>query len=112
MRRKFSRNHSLSVVVPFIAILILSVAFVALAQMPAAGQWSAQNEVVAAQLAPAAQKPQVLFAKAVTYYSGGAFSQSLAVGDLNGDGKLDLVVGNNDSDTVSVLLGNGDGTFQ
>ena len=31
---------------------------------------------------------------------------------MNGDGKLDLVVANHVSDTVSVLLGNGDGTFQ
>jgi len=37
----------------------------------------------------------------------------IATGDLNGDGKLDLVVtGSNDADAVSVLLGNGDGTFQ
>jgi len=33
-------------------------------------------------------------------------------GDFNGDGKLDLAVGNYNSHTVSVLLGNGDGTFQ
>ncbi len=32
--------------------------------------------------------------------------------DLNGDGKLDLVVANYNSRTISVLLGNGDGTFQ
>jgi len=36
---------------------------------------------------------------------------SLAVGDFNGDGKLDLAVANDDG-TVSVLLGNGNGTFQ
>ena len=34
----------------------------------------------------------------------------LAVGDFNGDGKLDLAVANGDS--VAILLGNGDGTFQ
>ena len=37
---------------------------------------------------------------------------SVAVADVNGDGKPDLVVANDSSDTVSVLLGNGDGTFQ
>jgi len=36
----------------------------------------------------------------------------LAVGDFNGDGKPDLAVGNVDSMSVSILLGNGDGTFQ
>ncbi len=36
---------------------------------------------------------------------------SMAVADLNGDGKLDLVTANYPSGTVSVLLGNGDGTF-
>ena len=36
---------------------------------------------------------------------------SLAIGDLNDDGKLDLVVGG-DSPSLYVLLGNGDGSFQ
>ncbi len=36
---------------------------------------------------------------------------ALAVGDFNDDGKLDLAVGNGDDDTVTILLGNGDGTF-
>ena len=37
---------------------------------------------------------------------------SLAVADVNGDGKPDLVVANANSNSVSVLLGNGNGTFQ
>ena len=36
----------------------------------------------------------------------------MAVGDFNGDGRPDLAVANIGSNTVSVLLGNGDGTFQ
>ena len=35
-----------------------------------------------------------------------------AVGDFNGDGKADLVVVNQGANTMSVLLGNGEGTFQ
>src|SRR5881396_2035984 len=37
---------------------------------------------------------------------------AVAVGDFNGDGLQDLAVANHDINTVSVLLGNGDGTFQ
>ena len=37
---------------------------------------------------------------------------ALVAGDFNGDGRTDLAVANDGSDDVSVLLGNGDGTFQ
>jgi len=36
---------------------------------------------------------------------------ALAVGDFNSDGKIDLVVANQTDNTLSILLGNGDGTF-
>ncbi len=42
----------------------------------------------------------------------GSFPDAVAVGDFNHDGVPDLAVANNGSGTVSVLLGNGDGTFQ
>jgi len=34
------------------------------------------------------------------------------VADVNGAGRLDVLVANNDDDSIGVLLGNGDGTFQ
>jgi hypothetical protein len=51
------------------------------------------------------------FLPPVTYPAGLAAS-FVAVGDFNGDGIPDLVATNANSNTVSVLLGNGDGTFQ
>ncbi len=40
------------------------------------------------------------------------FTHSVAVADLTGDGKQDIITANYSAGTVSVLLGNGDGTFQ
>jgi hypothetical protein len=44
-------------------------------------------------------------------FAVGLLPFSIAVGDLNNDGKLDLVTGNFNSDSVTVLLGNGQGQF-
>jgi hypothetical protein len=53
------------------------------------------------------------FQPALTYpVTPGANPYEVAVGDFNGDGKLDLAVTDFDTNTVSVLIGNGDGTFQ
>jgi VCBS repeat-containing protein len=44
--------------------------------------------------------------------AGGSDTDTLAAGDINGDGKLDLVAGNFGSGKLAILLGNGDGTYQ
>jgi hypothetical protein len=41
----------------------------------------------------------------------GNFPEAVKVGDFNNDGLLDLAVANGEDNTVSILLGNGDGTF-
>jgi hypothetical protein len=47
-----------------------------------------------------------------TTYTADDFPQDIAAGDLNGDGYPDLVVPNYNSDDVSVLISNHDGTFK
>ena len=42
----------------------------------------------------------------------GRHPTSVTAGDFNGDGKPDLAVASSSSNNVSILLGNGDGTFQ
>ena len=44
-------------------------------------------------------------------FPAGSGPASLAIADMTGNGKLDLVVGNRNASTVSVLYGNGNGTF-
>ena len=59
------------------------------------------------------------FRTVVAYDAGGSFPSSVAIQDVNGDGKPDLVVINECTDgstcsymSAAVLLGNGNGTFQ
>src|SRR5678815_5021126 len=69
----------------------------------------------------AQQKPgsgTISFLPGVLYNSGGIFASSIAVADINGDAKPDLLVGNGyngsvpNNGGVGILLGKGDGTFQ
>src|SRR5215467_14580046 len=51
-------------------------------------------------------------ARSVYFASGGGFPWYVVTADFNGDGRLDLAVSNYGDNSLSVLLGNGDGTFQ
>jgi hypothetical protein len=46
------------------------------------------------------------------FFPTGTGPSSATLADMNGDGRLDIVVSHVGPDTVSVLLNNGDGTFQ
>ena len=99
----------------FIVVFIVLVGIGTLAQVPG----SNRRLDVARRLTPNTN----LFLPSVTYSSGGFEPSSIAVADLNGDGKFDAVVVNacaynssgncgNGHGSVGVLLGLGDGTFQ
>jgi ankyrin repeat protein len=62
-----------------------------------------------AVMASSAAAQDVRFAR--TDYPVGSAPASVIAADFNGDGKLDLAVANSSSNTVSILLGKGDGSF-
>src|SRR5689334_7114216 len=54
--------------------------------------------------------PTIKFAAPVIYNSGGKAANFVVSADVDGDGVPDMIVSNTDG--VSVMINNGDGTFQ
>lgn len=95
-----------------VALLTIVVSLAALAQLPQARQPNAATANSINRAVQPNSSDSSLFLPVVTYLSGGIGPFSVALGDVNGDGKLDMVAAEIWTHTVSVLLGNGDGTFQ
>jgi FG-GAP-like repeat len=117
--KRAAKAHVLNGVSLSITILAILTALVAPGQLTGGGQLSAKPTIV-----PTTQDASPpLFLPAVAYDSGGYHAWSVAVADVNRDGKPDMIVANacgsssncnvvGFEGTVSMLLGNGDGTFQ
>jgi hypothetical protein len=116
-RKPAPRTHAHSGVALFIFAVTILIALVAFVPLNGVGQSSGRsphpgNRLQAkGSVSGSSQPSSPLFLPAVTYGSGGDYPISVAVGDTNGDGKPDVVVANQDSSTVGILLGNGNGTF-
>ncbi|MFI4871641.1 MAG: FG-GAP repeat domain-containing protein [Phycisphaerales bacterium JB061] len=46
-----------------------------------------------------------------TYYAYSTQLRGLEIADMTGDGELDIIYANRDDDTINIVPGNGDGTF-
>ncbi len=79
--------------------------------MPGMNRNLATALVLLISLGYPAKSGAVDFATPKTYPVGTSPS-AVVVGDFNGDGKPDMAVANSGSNNVSILLGNGDGTYQ
>jgi hypothetical protein len=122
------RGYGLSMIALFLAILIASITSITLAQTGGAKARTVSiaksGRVPASRSHTGIDSPagDPLFLPAVLYDTGGGDANAVAIADLNGDGKLDVVVANgctaawygciSGQGVVGVMLGNGDGTFQ
>ena len=70
------------------------------------------GSIVDAASNPLTQSNALAVFQAQQTYATGSVPVAMVTADVNGDGIPDLVIANRSSNTVSVLLGNGNGTFQ
>jgi len=128
-----TRQRSLRIKIGILSALVLSlaalpvlIAFAAPASTPAQAVLSALPPVDSAERAPVSpSQPKrhdrmltpnssLSFLPVVLYDSGGLYATSVAVSDLNGDGKPDLVLtwtNDEPNSRVYVLINNGNGAF-
>src|ERR1043166_5069915 len=91
--------------------LVLAVAVACKASAPAANDAGAPVPTVDAGVDGSVACPHTGL-PSVPSPTTGVGAAMIAVADMNGDGKPDIVTVNSTDSSVSVLLGNGDGTFQ
>src|SRR5579862_4580738 len=126
-RKSFALVHDLTVVFLVIAAFTLVSSLAASAQQMNSAQGPDRPWLRFAQPGSGSQDDTTIFRSplagvnfraAVTYTTTGYNPYSAAVADLNGDGKLDLVVANQQQSrnlqagSISAMLGKGNGTFK
>jgi hypothetical protein len=112
---RFPSHFSVLQTIVYLAALGLGFSPAAFAQSVASASGllsqtpNAPASALAAPATPGLRAATTFLVAAAVAVSGAP--SSVAVGDLNGDGKLDLVVANFDAGKISVLLGQGNGKF-
>ena len=103
----FVSSSQLMVDIPAADVATATTAEVAVDNPAPGGSGSIRSNIVFFHVT----NPTASVSMSKTDYAAGT-PYSVATQDFNGDGMLDLVVANYFHNTVSILLGNGDGTFQ